>query len=135
MMQAYMLPRHATCSIFIKTFMCKQISRFNMKSVQAFIFMARAVSCSQPTLPMGSGDIIASVPMKLSLYGALSFRPIQLERVVRVGLYSSLPCYVLFAFHCCLPCLSCRWEPKCKRKGLNLFKSNPLVANYLQIQK
>ena len=33
--------------------------------------MARAVSCSQPTLPMGSGDIIASVPMKLSLYGAL----------------------------------------------------------------
>ena len=33
--------------------------------------MAGAVSCSQPTLPMGSGDIIASVPMKLSLYGAL----------------------------------------------------------------
>ena len=33
--------------------------------------MARAVSCSQPTLPMGSGDMIASVPMKMSLYGAL----------------------------------------------------------------
>jgi len=34
-----------------------------------------------------------------------------------------------------MTCLSCLWEPKCKRKGLNLFKSNPLVANYLQIQK
>ena len=66
--------------------------------------MARAVSCSQPTLPMGSGDIIASVPMKLSLYGALikfSSDPFGESRATWF-VFSFLPCYVLFAFHCCL---------------------------------
>ena len=68
--------------------------------------MARAVSCSQPTLPMGSGDIIASVPMKLSLYGALvKFSSDAFgESRATWFVFSFLPCYVLFAFHCCLQC-------------------------------
>ena len=64
--------------------------------------MAGAVSCSQPTLPMGSGDIIASVPMKLSLYGALikfSSDPFGESRATWF-VFSFLPCYVLFAVHC-----------------------------------
>ena len=61
--------------------------------------MARAVSCSQPTLPMGSGDMIASVPMKMSLYGALikfSSDPFGESRATWF-VFSFLPCYVLFA--------------------------------------
>ena len=67
MIQAYMLTRHATCSITSRHSYASKAQDSTVKSVQALILMARAVSCSRPTLPMGSGDIIASVPMKLSL--------------------------------------------------------------------
>ena len=101
MIQAYMLTRHATCSITSRHSYASKSQDSTVKSVQALISYGACSIMFTTNIAHG----VRGYHSKCSDEIAISFHPIHLERVVQLGLYFLfLPCYVLFAFHCCLQC-------------------------------
>ena len=95
MIQAFMLTRHATCSITSRHSHASKCQDSTVKSVQALISYGSCSIMFTTNIAHGVRGIIASVPMKLSLYGALikfSSDPFGESRATWF-VFSFLPCY------------------------------------------
>ena len=111
MIQAYMLTRHATCSITSRHSYASKSQDSTVKSVQALISYGACSIMFTTNIAHGVRGYDSKCSDEIVIVGALSFHPIHLERVVQLGLYFLfLPCYVLFAFHCCLQCSIFLWR-------------------------